>query len=332
MKQSVQILLSSLAALATVVGVALSVKREVAPPQPEPTPAPNVQPVKPAPVPKTKMLLFTQDGCAPCRTLKALLTDPQLAGWMRYYDVEEVHRPDKRFRQYAIKSVPELVALSTQGPRIFSRKLTIEDLQAWLSTVPINLEQVIEQIQEGGPVGPGGVEVTTDLPVELRHKNIAGTDGAGCCPFASVQHSARWQNEKKLWNFLEDVGRHNKGGGWPEKMTAMIKKYGSGAQFVQYEGRDPSILSLALKTGRMPAITYCGRDCHYSGNIAHMVSLIYLSKEKNLACILDNNYIQACQLVWMSYDELISRWLGNGGGWAVILLNPRPPLPPRNGG
>jgi len=87
---------------------------------------------------------------------------------------------------------------------------------------------------------------------------------------------------------------------------------------------DPTILKLALKTGRMPSVTYDGHDPHYNGSIAHMVNLIYLDDQE--ACILDNNFID--ELVWMSAREFFERWTGDGG-WAVILLAPPPPPPPQ---
>ena len=182
---------------------------------------------------------------------------------------------------------------------------------------------------EGGPTGPGGVEVTCDLPVSLRQKNVGGRDGAGCCTFASVQHGARYQNERRLWNFLSDVAAHERGGGWPRKMDAMLAKYGQGTPYLQYEGTDPAILEAALKSGRMPAVTYNGHDPHYGMNhsIAHMVNLVHL--DEKCAAILDNNFTADLSLVWMSRQEFLQRWTGGGSGWAVVLLSPAPAPVPR---
>lgn len=341
----------------------------VAPTQPE-TPAPNMPPAppdKPAPLPAVKvhLLLFTQPGCAPCLALKLMLKDPALADVMVHFELEEVRYPDRRFREYKVNGTPTLIALTAAGPKKYPVGGTLGQLGNWLDDVlpkdtpapaphphpapppapaphpaPHHPHKEMDgvggprrprgDIIEGGPVGPGGAEVATDLPVELRHKNVGGRDGAGCCPFASTQHSARYSNERRLWNFLTDVSKNERGGGWPAKMDLMMKKYGHGAPYLQYEGRDTSVLELALNTGRMPAVTYSGRDCHYRGGIAHMVSLVYLSKEKNQACILDNNFIGANQLVWMSYADFVDRWCGHGSGWAVFLLAPRPPAPPRS--
>jgi 23S rRNA G2069 N7-methylase RlmK/C1962 C5-methylase RlmI len=55
-----------------------------------------------------------------------------------------------------------------------------------------------------------------------------------------------------------------------------------------------------------------------------MVNLVHL--DQTWACVLDNNYIGERQLVWMSVAEFVSRWKGQGQGWAVVLLDP-PPMP-----
>lgn len=191
-------------------------------------------------------------------------------------------------------------------------------------------EQIIGTITVGGPTAPDGrTQVICDLPVDQRTRNVGGRDGLGLCVFSSIGHSARWQNERRLVNFQKQM-RAEPGGGWPEKVDRMIEKYGKGTRYVQYEGGDPSILELALKTGRMPGVTYDGRDPHYGGRIAHMVNLVYIDKDK--AAVLDNNFVEPAEqsIVWMSRDEFLSRWRGGGGGWAVVLLANPPPPPPLN--
>lgn len=190
------------------------------------------------------------------------------------------------------------------------------------------IQQMIGAITIGGPVAPDGKrQVVCDLPVDQRTRNVGGRDGAGLCVFSSIGHAARWQNERRLEDFQKKM-RAEPGGGYPSKVDAMIAKYGKGAQYVQYEGSDPTILEAALKTGRMVSVTYNGRDPHYRGTIAHMVNLVYL--DADLACVLDNNFVGENELVWLSRQEFLSRWTGGGGGWAVVLLNPPPPPPPHN--
>lgn len=193
----------------------------------------------------------------------------------------------------------------------------------WLPTLwPVG------QIQIGGPLAPDGrTQVQCDLPLSLRLKNVGGTDGAGLCVFTSLTMAARFQNERKLCDLQEKMKREP-GGGWPEKVDQMVSKYAPGTQYLQYEGKDPTILLAALASGRMPSVTYCGRCPHYNGrDVAHMVNLVYL--DGSVACVLDNNFPGDNELVWLSSAEFLERWLAGGGGWAVVLLAPAPPPVPR---
>lgn len=186
---------------------------------------------------------------------------------------------------------------------------------------------LIGEIKTGGSTAPDGkTQVQVDLPTDQRAKNVGGRDGAGLCVFTSIMHSARWQNEARLFEFQKQMTAEP-GGGDPGKVDRMIAKYGQGTDYVQYKGSDPTILKAALKGGRLPGVTYNGRDgVHYRGSIAHMVNLAYL--DDTIACVLDNNFIGENELVWMTAQEFLDRWKGGGGGWAVILCNPPPPPPP----
>lgn len=175
----------------------------------------------------------------------------------------------------------------------------------------------VERAQIGGPVSPDGkAEVTCNLPLSLRAKNVGGRDGAGLCVFTSVMHAARYQNERRLSDFQREM-RQEDGGGWPEKLEAMIAKYGKDTRYVQYIGTNPSFLVEALNSGRMVSITYTR---------VHMVNLIYLSDE--WAAVLDNNFIGENEIRWHRTSELLQMWRDGGQGWAVVLLAPRPPSPP----
>lgn len=188
---------------------------------------------------------------------------------------------------------------------------------------------LLAELSEGGPVGPAGQEVACDLIPELRKKNVGGRDGAGLCVFTSIMHAARYQQEPRLWNFQEQM-RKELGGGWPEKVDAMIAKYGPGAQYAQHTGGDLAFLRAAIRSGRMPSVTYSGKDMHYGPRtrVAHMVNLVYL--DDKAAAVLDNNFVGESQIVWMSVDDFASRWRDMGGGWAVVLLAPPPPPVPVN--
>lgn len=186
-----------------------------------------------------------------------------------------------------------------------------------------------ERAEVAGPVYKG-VEVACDLPDGQQMKNIGGTDGAGLCVWTSLDHAARWQNVTPLIGFQKYMS-HFKGGGWPDRVKQEIPKLArqNGApvpDFIQYEGRDPAILDLALRTGRMPGVTY-GYGERYGQRIAHMVNLAYF--DDKYACVLDNNFPGAKNLEWMSRAEFVRRWTMQGGsGWAVVFLDPPPPPVP----
>lgn len=184
----------------------------------------------------------------------------------------------------------------------------------------------------GRPVEGGltheGVEISCDLPASEKKRNVGGRDGAGLCVFTSIEYAARWQNEERLKDFQEKM-RREPGGGYPQKVDAMIAKYSPGVQYIQDTSGNLEILRAAIKSGRMPGVTYGGSDPHYSGYVAHMVSLVHLDNE--WAVISDNNFPQDNQHVWMSVAEFERRWkAGGGGGWSVILLSPGPPPIPWN--
>lgn len=186
----------------------------------------------------------------------------------------------------------------------------------------------------GGNVGPDGTEILCDLPGSQHLQNKGGSDGAGLCVFTSVDHAARWQNVPALVGFRDYMTRYP-GGGWPEKLAKYITKICKERgvpepKYVQIENsRDLEILRLASKTGRFISITYerspTGR---YSGQrIAHMVNVSHA--DPKWIVVLDNNYPGPERYEWMSPDEFL-RVCNPGGFWAVILLDPAPPPPPRN--
>jgi hypothetical protein len=185
---------------------------------------------------------------------------------------------------------------------------------------------------EGGRVSPdGSVELVCDLPASQRKRNIA-SKGLGCCVFRSIDYAARWQQVPALYDLPEQLVQAGiPGGGYPEKVEEVLARFGPGVSYLQDTSGDAEILEAILNTGRMPCVTYCGRDCHYAGSIAHMVCLPYFDRKTGWACVSDNNYPGDSEFVWMAPDEFLKRWKGGGGGgWVVALLAPPPPLPPHN--
>jgi hypothetical protein len=159
------------------------------------------------------------------------------------------------------------------------------------------------------------------MPKELRPHNIS-SKGLGCCTFRSAEYAARWQNVPQLFGLPEWMREQGiAGGGYPGKQAAVVEKISRARNLpvpaiVQYEGNDPSIIELALKTGRLPGITWNGN---------HMLSCVHLDGERG--AIVDNNSPHRVQ--WYSRSEFLRRWKMGGGGWVFILLAPAPPHPPQ---
>lgn len=193
----------------------------------------------------------------------------------------------------------------------------------------------------GGSVSPDGQEeIQCDLPGGLHMRNTGGIgprgpgSGAGLCVFTSIEHSAIHQNVPELLGFQKWMTTRP-GGGYPEKVDKMISAFCKEKgvpvpRYLQVEGGDMEILKLACKTGRMPGVTYCWSPTgRYGGSkIAHMVNTPHASDE--WVCVLDNNYPGEDRYEWMSWSEFRKTFMGNGGGWAVILLSPGPPPVPTN--
>lgn len=196
---------------------------------------------------------------------------------------------------------------------------------------PVEGQEASGQPAEGGRVSPdGAVALICDLPAGERKRNIA-SKGLGCCVFRSIDYAARWQQVPELYDLPEQLVEAGiPGGGYPEKVDAIVRQFAPGVSYLQDTSGGADILEAILRTGRMPCVTYNGHDCHYSGSIAHMVCLPYFDRQTGWACISDNNYPGEAEFVWMSPDEFLKRWKGNGGGWVFALLAVPPPLPPHN--
>ncbi|MEO8082688.1 MAG: hypothetical protein ABI780_02635 [Ardenticatenales bacterium] len=198
--------------------------------------------------------------------------------------------------------------------------------------------EAIEDFSTGGPVSPAGVRATADLDPKQHLKNTGGLGprgpgtGAGLCVFTSCEVAGRWQNIPSLVG-LQQYMTTRAGGGWPEKLdevlAAFTKSTGQALPaYVQHTGGDQAFLELALRTGRMPCVTYAGNDGFYSSTIGHMVDLAALTA--NEAAIIDNN--RPGSWVWMTRAEFLARWRDNNGGWAVVFLDPPPPPYPSPAG
>ena len=199
--------------------------------------------------------------------------------------------------------------------------------------VPVRRPAPHWSVRLGWPFGPrwryesrvpaGEPEPAVDLlalPASVRKRNIESR-GLGCCVFRSLSYAAGWQNEPALADFPEwMVSKNVPGGGIPSKVDALIPRIAAdrglpAPRYVQYEGNDPALIELALKTGRLPCVTWNGN---------HMLCCVHLDAER--AAILDNNAPERVQ--WMSRDVFLRKYAQGGGGWTVVLLAPAPPPPP----
>jgi hypothetical protein len=175
-----------------------------------------------------------------------------------------------------------------------------------------------------GPIH-NGIEIQVDLPIEQHVKNFgAPADRKGLCVFASMTMSGRWHNVRSLFDVIHKI---NEGGGWPEKVDAVLRQYAPDLKYVQYEGTNPAILDKALTEGRMACVTYGYSERYGMETIYHMVDLVYL--DVTWAAILDNNFPGTYE--WMPREEFLRRWKHpRGQGWVVVFLAAPPPPIPHN--
>lgn len=184
-----------------------------------------------------------------------------------------------------------------------------------------------------GPISPTGQEIQIDLPSDHHIKNKGGSDGAGLCVFASLNHSAYWHNLAGLQDLFQWMRKYP-GGGYPEKVDRMIRKKCEEAhvpvpEFINRETSDLALLERACANGHMPGVTYAFSPTgRYGGQrIAHMVSLVHA--RGNEWAILDNNYPGTIE--WMSREQFKRAFTGGRDkGWCVIFLSPGPPPIPSN--
>lgn len=201
----------------------------------------------------------------------------------------------------------------------------------------------------GGKIAPDGkTELQIDLPGSQHLRNKGGNDrtrlnprgepgkGSGLCVFTSIEHAARWANVTSLIDF-RDWMTTKPGGGWPQKVDAMIaekcKQLGvQPPEYIQLQGGREllDILRSALASNRMIGVTYSFSPTgRYGGaKIAHMVNLVHLDSQ--YACVLDNNEPGEDKYEWMSVEEFVRTFTNGRAGWAVILLDRGPPPFPFN--
>lgn len=184
----------------------------------------------------------------------------------------------------------------------------------------------------GGPTYDGRT-IKCNLPISEHLRNKVGTDRYGLCVWASGDHAARWQYVPELIGLLDYMTKF-KGGGWPERVDEVFKEIAPEVPYLQCTQFDEELFDLALKTGRMPAVTY-GFSPRYGENIAHMVNAVF--SDSKWIVFLDNNFPGNYE--WVPRAEALRRiklrMLDNNGGydlkggWFYLLLAPEPPPEPK---
>lgn len=189
----------------------------------------------------------------------------------------------------------------------------------------------------GGRVSPDGAEeITVDIPAALHMRNTGGMGrggpgtGSGLCVFTSIEICGHWQQMRSLYG-LQKYMTTRAGGGYPSKVDQVLASFAPDVPYVQYEGTDPAIIKLALKTRRAVGMTY-GYSPRYqaqggSGLVSHMVTGVHLSEK--WGCVLDNNFPGESTYEWMPAAEFLRRWRLDangrvGSGWVCIPLGPAP--------
>lgn len=171
-----------------------------------------------------------------------------------------------------------------------------------------------------------GRAADTDVPAPMRIRNTVGTDGAGLCVWASTQMMANYLNTRELRGVFAYM-QTQRGGGWPERVDAVMKKFAPGVKYRQYLGPDLDFVQEGIDSGRPVCVTYGYGELYGMRTIAHMVLCVYLDDQ--LAAVLDNNDPE--HLWWMPRDEFKRRFGHPGGqGWAWYTLSPPPPPVPHN--
>ncbi len=187
----------------------------------------------------------------------------------------------------------------------------------------------------GGPVHPDGSEVHCDLPIDRHQRNAGGSDGAGLCVFTSIGMAADWCSEPGLIDF-RDWMRSRPGGGYPAKVTAMIRalcreRQVAEPKYFQLQGGDLDVLAKAVQQGHLACVTYSlSPTGRYGGRpIAHMVNCVAArAGPQQLWAIVDNNHPGTIE--WMTQEQFHQSYTHIGGGWSVILLKEGPPPVPWN--
>lgn len=89
-------------------------------PSPVPVPAPEpVRPVRPQPTSRNTVLFFTQDGCPPCKRMKAQISAPEVQLELQGFVFKELSGDRPMIRRYRVKATPTLVITAVDGHELY---------------------------------------------------------------------------------------------------------------------------------------------------------------------------------------------------------------------
>lgn len=174
----------------------------------------------------------------------------------------------------------------------------------------------------GGLTSPDGASACIlSMPTsENWPKNISSC-GFGCCGYRALAYCARMQGVSPLVDWPEKLRADGvPGGAYPEKVDELLRKYAPSAGYFQDTSKSHAIIAACVASQRGCAVDYSGNDPHYSGRIAHCVTVLAFDQENDWVAILDNNYPDIDNIVWMSVVEFDKRW----SGWVYGLLAQTP--------
>lgn len=184
----------------------------------------------------------------------------------------------------------------------------------------------------GGPVSPDNtVKIVVGIDEIQRARNISSR-GLGCCGSRSLEYAARLVGVSQLYDLPEMMRRDGiSGGDNQQTIDRKMKKYAPDVPYFQDTGSTLDIIEALCSTQRVACVGYGGHDPHYSGHVDHCVCVVACDQAHDWVAILDNNYPELDQIVWMGCREFTSRWQECLGRWVYSLLVSRPGSLPHQG-
>lgn len=170
-----------------------------------------------------------------------------------------------------------------------------------------------------------GTEANAPIPAHFHKRNEGGSDGAGLCVICSIKINGDYQgvpNTDLLWQ----TAKGRPGGYGPGKLQSLLDEVMPAEKWASYVGTDPTILHKLSALGYPIGSTMNTGALYGYRPIHHMISLVHFDRERDLACVVDNN--QPGVYSWMTAREYYKRWLDGGSGWAFVWIRKANALTP----